>query len=129
MAQSLKAVGFVCEHVIDKFPDYPNGSAPDAIIIDYCIRTQTIWITSDEKREKILKKFPIESHRITLLLLKGPTKFPAWQQLKIIVRVLDELEKVVHKANGAIHFKAAQKGRSKPKIIWSQYGRDRPEGY
>jgi hypothetical protein len=112
--------------VIDKFPLYPNGSAPDEIIIDYCLRSQTVWITSDEKREKLLKKYPTETNRITLLVLKAPTKFPAWMQLKIIVRVLDELERIVHASNGAIHFKAGQRGRATPKIIWAQRPQDRP---
>lgn len=129
MSQALKAIGFACEHVIDTFPEYPNGSAPDEVIIAYCLRTQTIWITSDEKREKLLKRFPAESSKITLLLLKAPIKFSAWQQLKIIVRVLDELENTVHSAHGAIHFKASQKGRAKPTIIWTQHSQDRPRSY
>jgi hypothetical protein len=127
VAQSLRSVGFACNHVTDVFTDYPDGSVPDEVIIDYCMRTHTIWITSDEKREKLLKRYPQESNRITLLLLKGPTKFSSWEQLKIIVRVLDELEKKVHSSRGAIHFKAAQQGRSTPKIIWAQNIQDRPK--
>jgi hypothetical protein len=129
VAEALHAVGITCEHVIDKFPNYPNGSAPDEIVIDYCFRTQTIWITSDEKREKLLKRFPKETNRITLLVLKSPLKFPVFLQLKIIMRVLDELERIVHSAKGAIHFKAAQKGRATPKIIWAQHPQDRPKNF
>lgn len=129
VAVALQAVGIMCEHVIDKFPNYPNGSAPDEVIIDYCLRTQTIWITSDEKREKLLKKFPQETNKITLLVLKSPLKFPMFLQLKIIIRVLDELERIVHAAKGAIHFKAAQKGRSTPSILWAQYSQDRPKKF
>lgn len=128
VALALHDVGITCDHVIDKFPDYPNGSAPDEVILDYCLRTHTIWITSDEKREKLLRRFPQEASRVTLLLLKSPLKFPVFLQLKIVVRVLDELENIVHASRGAIHFKAAQKGRSRPTIIWAQHPYDKPKG-
>lgn len=126
VATALGAVGFECSHVKLKFPEYPDGSATDAIILDYCLRTQTIWITTDEKREKLMRKFPSETTKVTLLVLKQPTKFPAWLQLKIIVRVLDELERKVHAAHGTIHFKAGRKGRSTPKTIWAEHPQDRP---
>lgn len=129
VAQALKAVGFTCDHVKDTFPEYPNGSVDDGVILDYCLRTQAIWITTDEKREKLIRMFPTETNRVTLLVLKQPKKFPAWLQLKIVVRVLDELERIVHAALGAIHFKAAQKGRATPSIIWAQHPQDRPKRF
>ena len=129
VATALHAVGFACDHVKSQFPEYPDGSADDGIILDYCLRTQTIWITTDERREKLTKKFCSETSKVTLLLLKQPTKFPASLQLKIIMRVIDELEKIVHAAHGAIHFKASQKGRSRPTIIWAEHVEDRPKDF
>lgn len=129
LAKALKAVAFECTYVKETFPEYPDGSVDDGIILEYCLRTQTIWITSDEKREKLMKKFPSETSKVTLLLLKAPTKFPAWAQLKIVVRVLDEMERIVRAAHGGIHFKAAQKGRSTPNIVWAEHTRDRPKQF
>lgn len=129
VAEALRAVNFTCEHVKETFPEYPNGSADDGIILDYCLRTQTIWITTDEKREKLLKKYQPETNRVTLLVLKQPRIFPSWLQLKIVVRVLDELERIVHAASGGIHFKAGQRGRATPSIIWAQHRQDRPKRF
>ena len=129
VALALNAVSLACEHVKTKFPEYPDGSADDGIILDYCLRTQTIWITTDEKREKLMRKFPSETTKVTLLVLKQPDKFPALLQLKIIVRVIDELEKKVQAAKGAIHFKAAQKGHPTPTTIWAENKQDRPKTF
>lgn len=129
VANALVAVGFECSHVKLKFPEFPDGSATDAIILNYCLRTQTIWITTDEKREKLMRKFPSETTKVTLLVLKQPVRFPAWLQLKIVVRVLDELERKVHTAHGAIHFKAGQKGRSMPATMWAEHPQDRPNRF
>ncbi len=126
VAEALTAVGFECAHVKEAFPDYPNGSVDDLVVLDYCMRTHTIWITTDEKRERLIRRFQSEAQKVTLLVLRVTTKFPAWLQLKIVVRVLDELERIVHAARGAIHFKAGQKGRATPKIVWAQYSYDRP---
>ncbi len=84
-------------------------------------------VSPENAREKLLKRFPLEAPKVTLLLLKAPTQFSAWLQLKIVVRVLAELEKIVHAAHGAIHFGAGQKGRPTPKIIWAQHPQDRPK--
>ncbi len=129
VAEALAAVAFECAHVKKTFPDYPDGSVDDLVILDYCLRTQTIWITTDEKRERLLRTFRSQTQRVTLLVLKVTTRFPAWLQLKIIVRVLDELERITHAARGAIHFKAGRKGRATPKIIWAQHPQDRPKNF
>jgi hypothetical protein len=129
VATALHAVGFVCDHVKSQFPEYPDGSADDAIILAHCLRTQTIWITTDEKREKLMKKFHSETSKVTLLVLKEPERFPASLQLKIIMRVIDELERIVHSSHGGIHFKAAQKGRSRPTTIWAEHGEDWPKRF
>lgn len=129
IAEALLAVGFVCAHVKKAFPDYPNGSVDDLVILDYCLRTHTIWITTDEKCERLIRRFPSETQKVTLLVLRVTTRFPAWLQLKIIVRVLDELERITHAAHGAIHFKAGKKGRATPKIIWAQHPQDRPKNF
>ena len=108
---------------------HPDGSVDDLVILDYCLRTQTIWITTDEKRERLLRTFRGQTQRVTLLVLKVTIRFPAWLQLKIIVRVLDELERITQAAHGAIHFKAGQKGRATPKIIWAKHPQDRPKNF
>lgn len=74
-----------------------------------------------------MKKFLSETKKVTLLVLKQPDKFPSWLQLKIIVRVLDQLETKVQAAKGAIHFKAAQKGFNTPSIIWTECKEDWPK--
>jgi hypothetical protein len=129
VAKALHAVGFTCDHVKSQFPEYPNGSVDDPIILEYCLRTQTIWITTDEKREKLMTKFPSETSKVTLLLLKQPQRFPASLQLKIIIRVIDELERMVHAAHGGIHFTASQKGRSRPTTMWAEHAEDRPKDF
>ncbi|MDO8637644.1 MAG: hypothetical protein Q7R34_15665 [Dehalococcoidia bacterium] len=129
VAEALHVVSFDCIHVLKQFPDYPDGSADDAVILEYCVRTRTIWITSDEKRERLIKRFPSQAQKVTLLLVKGPKNFPAWLQLKIIVRVLDELERKAIAAHGAIHFKATQSGGPSPTIIWTEHPQDRPKNF
>lgn len=129
VATALQAVSFICNHVKVQFPEYPNGSVDDGIILDYCLRTQTIWITTDERREKLMRKFPTETSKVTLLVLKQPERFPASLQLKIIMRVIDELEKKVHSSHGGIHFKAAQSGRPTPTTIWAEHAEDWPKSF
>jgi hypothetical protein len=129
IAIALQAVSYTCNHVKIQFPQYPNGSADDRIILDHCLRTQTTWITTDEKREKLMKMFPSETSKVTLLVLKQPQRFPSSLQLKIIMRVIDELERLVHSSHGGIHFKAAQKGYSRPTIIWAEHKEDWPKTF
>lgn len=129
VATALQAVGYTCDHVKTQFPQYPNGSADDGVILDYCLRSQTIWITTDERREKLMRMFHSDTTKVTLLVVKEPARFPASLQLKIIMRVIDELEKIVHSSHGGIHFKAGQKGRSRPTTIWAEHGEDWPKSF
>ncbi len=128
IAEALTAVGLECSYVKETFPDYPDGSVDDLVILDYCLRTQTIWITTDDKRARLLRRFTSETQKVTLLVLRVTDRFPSLLQLKIVVRVLDEVEKKVRAAKGGIHFEAGQKGRATPKIVWAQHTRDRPKG-
>jgi hypothetical protein len=129
VAEALRAVGYTSEHVKTQFPQYPDGSADDAIILEHCFRTQTIWITTDERREKLMRRFPSETSKTILLVLKQPQKFPASLQLKIVMRVIDEVERKVHSSHGGIHFKAGQAGRAQPTTIWAQHAEDWPKDF
>ncbi len=50
----------------------------------------------------------------------------AWQQFKIVMRVIDETNRMLQSAHGALHLRAGLRGGSRPKVIWAEVVRDMP---
>ena len=118
---------FNINHVKTVFPDPNNEGVGDEVIIPWCARTNTIWITHDKKsRRRIGLETDLKAMKITVLWISGANEFSNWQQFKVVVRVIDEVVRRVRASRGAIHFRAGIRGTPSPEILWAEYPQDMP---
>ena len=127
IANALSLFGFDVLHV-KEIPQYKvkGGEVSDPEIIQWCKDNGRVWITHDKTARK-QHEVDIKAARIHVLWVRGhPTKFAAWQQFRIVVRVIDEMQQMLQLAYGAMHFRAGLRGTSRPKVTWTELPRDMP---
>ncbi len=122
LATALKSSGITAVHAKYQFVNYPDASVPDEVQVEYCKQNGYIWVTGDLKAQWLAKNSRING--IWLIVGKHES-LTAWEQLKIMARILDEVERQVKLAKGAIHFKAGIKS-PRLKVDWTQPHTNRP---
>ena len=130
IAKALRLFDFDIIHhnEVPQFQNRPQG-IEDPEVIDWCRQNGRVWITADKAARK-QHEVQIKTARISVLWLHGPPRaFPSWTQFKIVVRVLDQMERLLQSAHGALHFRASQKTGTRPKIMWAESPSDIPRHY
>lgn len=136
IAKSLRPFGFDIVH-FKEVPQFQNR--PDIVedpeIIKWCKDNNRVWITHDFAARR--KHGPaIKAARIHVIWIRGKTQ-PAqlqsgesatWRFYKLLVRTIDELQRILLASHGAIHFRVSTKVGSRPIIDWTKSSYDRPKG-
>jgi len=113
-------------HHDSAFHDRPKG-VEDPEVIEWCRDNGRVWITHDKEARK-KHDISIKTAHISVLWVHGhPEQFSNWQFFKVIVRVIDEMHRMLKAAHGAMHFRAGIRGRPTPEVIWAEQSRDMPK--
>jgi predicted nuclease of predicted toxin-antitoxin system len=108
----------------------------DPEIITWCKDNNRVWITHDfEARRKHI--VAIKTARINVVWIRVttvenenmPGQSATWRIFKVIVRTIDESQRLLQSSHGAIHFRISLKSSSRPTIDWAESSYDRPRGY
>lgn len=136
IAKSLRPFDFDVVHCkeVPQFQNRPD-IVEDPEIIQWCKDNTSAWITHDfaarRKHEGVMK-----AARIHVIWIRGKTQPPelqsgesaTWRFYKMLVRTIDELQRILLTSHGAIHFRISTNVGSRPNVDWAQSGYDRPKG-
>lgn len=120
-----------------EIPEFQNRTegVEDPEIIHWCRDNNRAWITHDfearRKHEAVMK-----ADRIHVIWIRGKTE-PAnlhngestsWRFFKLLVRTIDELQRILLASHGAMHFRISTKVGSRPEIDWAESNEDKQRG-
>lgn len=128
IADALKLFDFDIEHFA-RVPEFKNRTIEDPEIIEWCRSNRRVWITHDfAARRKHAEA--IKAARIHIVWLRGdPAGISVWGFFKMLVRTIDEIERMVSSAHGAIHFRLTQKCGVRPTVDWAESPQDKPKSF
>lgn len=136
IAVSLRLFDFDVLHFKEvlQFQNRPD-IVEDPEIIQWCKDNTRSWITHDfsarRKHEGTMK-----AARIHVIWVRGKTQPPelqsgesaTWRFYKMLVRTIDELQRILLTSHGAIHFRISTNVGSRPNFDWAESSYDRPKG-
>jgi predicted nuclease of predicted toxin-antitoxin system len=136
IATSLRLFEFDVIHH-NEVPQFQNRTdiVEDHEIIQWCRDNRRTWITHDfearRKHEGVMK-----AARIHVVWIRGKTR-PAdqqsgesatWRFYKMLVRTIDELQRILLNSRGAMHFRISTNVGTRPNVGWAESSHDRPKG-
>ena len=72
--------------------------------------------------------------RINVVWIRGKTEpkevtgeSATWRFYKMLVRVIDELQRLLLASHGAMHFRISQKTGARPEVDWVESDEDKPK--
>jgi len=111
---------------VPQFQNRPEG-VEDPEIIEWCRDNSRVWITHDIAARK-RHEADIKAARIFVLWIRvSPEEGAIWLFFKMIVRTIDEIERLTKSSHGAIHFSISRREGTRPKIVWAESPFDRPK--
>lgn len=127
ISSSLRCFGFDVVHFKEIVQFKNRDSVEDQEIIEWCKNNNRVWLTHDfEARRK--HAIAMKNAHIHVIWIRGKTEPPemhlgetaTWRFYKTIVRTIDEIQRRIISAHGAIHFKISCKVGSSPEIDWAE---------
>ena len=114
---------------VSEFKNRTSG-VEDPEIIEWCRKNNKAWITHDFKARR-QHEAAMKEARIHVICIRGETKpitvtgeSTTWRFYKMLVRVIDELQRILLASHGAMHFRISQKSGSRPEIDWAESKED-----
>jgi len=111
---------------IPQFQNRPEG-VEDPEIIYWCRDNSRVWITHDIKARKRHEADMKAAHIYVAWIRGSPEEGTTWLFFKMIVRTIDELQRLIKSSHGAIHFSISRREGTRPKIVWAESPFDRPK--
>ena len=134
IAKSLRLFGFNIVH-FKEIPQSQNHSpsVEDPEIIAWCKENHTVWTTHDFKARR-QHEAAMKEARINVVWIRGKTEpkevtgeSATWRFYKMLVRVIDELQRLLLASHGAMHFRISQKTGARPEVDWVESDEDKPK--
>jgi predicted nuclease of predicted toxin-antitoxin system len=134
IAESLRLFDFDIIH-FKEVPQFQNRTTgvEDPEIIGWCKGNHRAWITHDFKARR-QHEAAMKEARIHVIWIRGRVEpiektgeTATWRFYKMLVRVIDELQRILLASHGAMHFRISQKSKTRPEIDWAESDKDKPK--
>lgn len=135
IAKSLRLFDYDIIH-FKEVPQFQNRQdiVEDPEIIKWCKDNNRAWLTHDFKARR-KHEVAIKAARIHVIWIRGKTEPPelhlgesaTWRFYKMIVRTIDELQRILLASRGAVHFRISTRVGSRPVIDWAESDFDKPK--
>jgi len=84
-------------------------------------------MTHDIKARKRHEADMKAAHIYVAWIRGSPEEGTTWLFFKMIVRTIDELQRLIKSSHGAIHFSISRREGTRPKIVWTESPFNRPK--